>query len=169
MVRIRGRLFDAASQQDQSHVPGHQGLDKALMSMIQCNMSAACTSLCIITVITAAVLSVVIDLTGSSTSSSDQPRAHRFLQSTRTLQHRESLGAANGSSDSSLPSQKSGVKFGRAARVAALGVAATPPASQPQASQKGILYSNCSMQVARLHAAAQVCSERTIPHTCTNQ
>ena len=98
----------------------------------------------------------MIDITASSSSSSSQPRAHRFLQSTRTVQHRESLGAASGSSDSSLPSQKSGVKFGRAARVAALGVAATPPAPQPQAPQRGRLDSRKS----------QVPPACVIPHGC---
>ena len=82
---------------------------------------------------------VVMVATGGSSSSSGQPRAHRFLQSTKTLQHRQSLGAASGSSDSSLPSQKSGVKFGRAARVGALGVAAPQaPPTYPQAPQRGI-------------------------------
>lgn len=82
---------------------------------------------------------------GSSSSSNGQPRAHRFLQSTKTLQHRQSLGAASGSSDSSLPSQKSGVKFGRAARVGALGVAAPQaPPTYPQAPQRGRLASRNS-------------------------
>ena len=66
-----------------------------------------------------------------------QAPTHTFLRSTRTLQHRQSLDTAGSSSDSSLPSQKSGIKFGRAARVGALGVAAQPPTSQPQAQQRG--------------------------------
>ncbi|KAL3160635.1 hypothetical protein ABBQ32_010559 [Trebouxia sp. C0010 RCD-2024] len=73
----------------------------------------------------------------SGGSSSGQAPTRTFLRSTRTLQHRQSLGTAGSSSDSSLPSQKSGIKFGRAARVGALGVAAKPPASQPQAQQRG--------------------------------
>ncbi|KAL3139423.1 hypothetical protein ABBQ38_003754 [Trebouxia sp. C0009 RCD-2024] len=74
---------------------------------------------------------------GGGSSSSGPAATRTFLRSTRTLQHRQSLDTAGSSSDSSLPSQKSGIKFGRTARVGALGVAAKPPASQPQAQQRG--------------------------------
>ncbi|DBB11583.1 hypothetical protein WJX82_010561 [Trebouxia sp. C0006] len=66
-------------------------------------------------------------------SSSSQAPARTFLRSNRTLQHRQALlpSGSSASSDSSLLSQQSGVKFGRAARVGALGVAAGgPPAPQ---------------------------------------
>ncbi len=65
----------------------------------------------------------------SGNSSSSQAPTHTFLRSNRTLQHRQALlpSGSSASSDSSLLSQQSGVKFGRAARVGALGVAAGAP------------------------------------------
>ncbi len=62
----------------------------------------------------------------SGNSSSSQAPTRTFLRSNRTLQHRQALlpSGSSASSDSSLLSQQSGVKFGRAARVGALGVAA---------------------------------------------
>ncbi|KAL0042828.1 hypothetical protein WJX79_000990 [Trebouxia sp. C0005] len=68
-------------------------------------------------------------------SSSSQAPTRTFLRSNRTLQHRQALlpSGSSASSDSSLLSQQSGVKFSRAARVGALGVAA----GAPQAPQRG--------------------------------
>ena len=65
----------------------------------------------------------------SGNSSSSQAPTCTFLRSNRTLQHRQALrpSGSSASSDSSLLSQQSGLKFGRAARVGALGVAAEGP------------------------------------------
>lgn len=81
-----------------------------------------------------------ISVSGNSSSSSQAP-ARTFLRSNRTLQHRQALlpSGSSASSDSSLLSQQSGVKFGRAARVGALGVAAGgPPAPQRGTVVKGL-------------------------------
>jgi len=74
-------------------------------------------------------------------SSSSQAPARTFLRSNRTLQHRQALlpSGSSASSDSSLLSQQSGVKFGRAARVGALGVAdGGSPAPQRGTVVKGL-------------------------------
>ena len=67
------------------------------------------------------------------------------------LQHRQALAPSpsSASSDATLASQASGVKFGRAARVGALGVAA----GFPQASVKGNVLSASS----RCHLSPWVC------------
>jgi len=77
----------------------------------------------------------------SGNSSSSQAPTRTFLRSNRTLQHRQALlpSGSSASSDSSLLSQQSGVKFGRAARVGALGVAAGGgPAPQRGTVVKGL-------------------------------
>ena len=79
----------------------------------------------------------------SGNSSSSQAPTRTFLRSNRTLQHRQALlpSGSSASSDSSLLSQQSGVKFGRAARVGALGVAAGGgPAPQRSTMLKGLHY-----------------------------